>query len=405
MNYSYEAYDAKGTLKHGTIEAASQEEATELLRVKSLFVTTIGTEQPKGKSPKSRRRSKKISAKTIAMFARELSVLVSTGTPLVDAIASLERQAKDEAWITVLGNVQRKLEEGDSLNAALQSHSEVFDAVFRSLVSAGESSGHLDTMLNRVAVLTRRQAQIQANVMGAMIYPILLTGISLVVLGVMIGVVLPRFSGLFETLDTPLPATTKFLMFLSDIVRGYWWGIIPVLTATVVMLVRWLRGESGANSIGNLVLRLPKLGEIYRAFYTARITRLMGTLLEAHVPMLESIHLTRESVSHQSYQKLLNNAEQAVTKGKQISEAFDEGGLIIPSVCEAIRNGEQSGRLADVLNNVSDYLDEENETVVRSISSIIEPVIMILLGIFVGIVAISMFLPLFDLTASTGGGG
>lgn len=405
MNYSYEAYDAKGALKRGTIEAASQEEATDLLRVKSLFVTTIGIEQAKGKSPKSRRRSKKISAKTIAMFARELSVLVSTGTPLVDAIASLERQAKDEAWITVLGNVQRKLEEGDSLNAALQSHSEVFDAVFRSLVSAGESSGHLDTMLNRVAVLTRRQAQIQANVLGAMIYPILLTGISLVVLGVMIGVVLPRFSGLFETLDTPLPATTKFLMFLSDIVRAYWWGIIPVITVSVVMLVKWLRGESGANSIGNLILRLPKLGEIYRAFYTARITRLMGTLLEAHVPMLESIHLTRESVSHQSYQQLLDNAEQAVTKGKQISEAFDQGGLIVPSVCEAIRNGEQSGRLADVLNNVSDYLDEENETVVRSISSIIEPVIMILLGIFVGIVAISMFLPLFDLTASTGGGG
>jgi len=405
MNYSYEAYDAKGALKRGTIEAASQEEATDLLRVKSLFVTTIGTEQAKGKSPKSRRRSKKISAKTIAMFARELSVLVSTGTPLVDAIASLERQAKDEAWITVLGNVQRKLEEGDSLNAALQSHSEVFDAVFRSLVSAGESSGHLDTMLNRVAVLTRRQAQIQANVLGAMIYPILLTGISLVVLGVMIGVVLPRFSGLFETLDTPLPATTKFLMFLSDIVRAYWWGIIPVITVSVVMLVKWLRGESGANSIGNLILGLPKFGEIYRAFYTARITRLMGTLLEAHVPMLESIHLTRESVSHQSYQQLLDNAEQAVTKGKQISEAFDQGGLIVPSVCEAIRNGEQSGRLADVLNNVSDYLDEENETVVRSISSIIEPVIMILLGIFVGIVAISMFLPLFDLTASTGGGG
>ena len=143
------------------------------------------------------------------------------------------------------------------------------------------------------------------------------------------------------------------------------------------MLVKWLRGESGANSLGNIVLKLPKIGEIYRAFYTARITRLMGTLLEAHVPMLESIHLTRESVSHQSYQQLLDNAEQAVTKGKQVSEAFDQGGLIVPSVCEAIRNGEQSGRLAEVLNNVSDYLDEENETVVRSISSIIEPVIMI----------------------------
>lgn len=405
MNYSYEAYDANGALKRGTIEASSSEEATELLRMKSQFVTTIEAGASSVKKKKSGSRSKKISSKTIAMFARELSVLVSTGTPLVDAIASLERQAKDEAWITVLGNVQRKLEEGDSLSVALQSHSDVFDAVFRSLVAAGESSGHLDSMLNRIAVLTRRQAQIHANITGAMVYPILLTGISLVVLGVMIGVVLPRFSGLFETLDTPLPATTEFLMWLSDAFRSYWWIILPLIVGGVVMIAKWVRSEAGANAIGDMILKLPKLGVIYRSFYTARITRLMGVLLEAHVPMLESIHLTRESVSHHTYRGLLVNAEEAVTKGRQISEAFDEGGLIIPSVCEAIRNGEQSGRLADVLNNVSDYLDEENETVVRSISSIIEPVIMIVLGIFVGIVAISMFLPLFDLTASAGGGG
>lgn len=404
MNYSYEAYDEKGSLKRGTIDAPSAEEATELLRVKSLFVTTITAGASTTKKARGGRRSKKISSKTIATFARELSVLVSTGTPLIDAIDSLERQAKDEAWIMVLGSVQQKLEEGDSLKAALESHPAVFGPVFRSLVAAGESSGHLDTMLNRIAVLTRRQSQIQANISGAMIYPILLTGISLVVLGVMIGVVLPRFSGLFETLDTALPPTTKFLMWLSDLFRAYWWGILPVISVGLVLCVKWVRSESGRNAIGNTILRLPKFGDIYRSFSTARITRLMGVLLEAHVPMLEAIHLTRESLSLQAYQKLLEDAERSVTKGRQISEAFDEGGLIVPSVCEAIRNGEQSGRLADVLNSVSDYLDEENETVVRSISSIIEPVIMILLGIFVGIVAISMFLPLFDLTASAGGG-
>lgn len=306
-------------LKKGSVEAENTTEATELLRIKGLFVTTIAEKGAKETEKKSKRGSSKVSTKTIAMFARELAVLVSTGTPIVDAIASLERQAKDEEWIKVLGDIQRHLEEGDSLHAALQSHPAVFDAVFRSLVAAGESSGHLDTMLNRLAILTRRQTQIHANISGAMIYPILLTGISLVVLGVMIGVVLPRFSALFETLDTPLPTTTKFLMWLSDLMRGYWWAIIPAFVGGIVVLVSWLRKEAGMNAIGTLILKTPKVREIFMSFYTAHITRLLGVLLEAHVPMLESIHLTRQSINHRAYQKLLDDAEQAVTNGEPIS--------------------------------------------------------------------------------------
>ncbi len=405
MSYSYEAYDSSGALQSGTIEAASREEATELLRIKKLFVSNIvegSTKQRKRSKPRS---GKRVSSKTIAVFARELAVLVSTGTPILDAIQSLKRQSRDENWVAVLTDVQHRLEEGDSLSAALDTHSRVFDSVFRSLVAAGESSGHLDSMLTRLAILTRKQAQIKANLSGAMVYPILLTCISIIVLGVMIGVVLPRFSGLFETLDTPLPPTTKLLMGVSDIMRSYWWGIIPAFVIGVGALVAWLRGESGSNLIGRLALRAPKIGLVYRQFSTARITRLMGVLLDAHVPMLDAINLTRESVNHQMYRAMLTNAEKSVTKGEPISSAFDRGGLIVPSVVEAVRNGEQSGRLADVLGTVSDYLDEENETVIRSISSIIEPVIMIVLGIFVGIVAVSMFLPLFDLTAAAGGGG
>jgi type IV pilus assembly protein PilC len=403
MNFSYEAYNGSGVIVKGVIESPSEQEATELLRSKSLFVTKITTGTVKTTRKRSSKKSKKISSKTISVFARELAVLVSTGTPIIDAIASLQRQSKDETWVAILKDVQLHLESGDSFSTALLAHPTVFDAVFRSLVAAGESSGHLDVMLKRLAILTRRQAQIRSNILGAMMYPILLTGISIIVLGVMIGVVLPRFADLFDTLDTPLPPTTKFLMWLSDIMRGFWWIILPVIVGSLIVSINWLKGEGGSNAIGNLALRAPKVGTIYRSFNTARITRLMGVLLEAHVPMLDSIHLTRESVSHRKYRDLLTDAEDAVTRGEAISLAFDQGGLIIPSVCEALRNGEQSGRLAEVLNNVSDYLDEENETVVKSLSSIIEPVIMIVLGIFVGIVAISMFLPLFDLTATAGG--
>jgi type II secretory pathway component PulF len=209
---------------------------------------------------------------------------------------------------------------------------------------------------------------------------------------------------MFETLDSKLPASTAFLMMISDFVRAYWWGVIPAIIVGFVFLIRWIRSTSGMQTLSVMALNVPKLGDIQRSFMTARITRLMGVLLEARVPMIDSIELTRESLGNPRYVELLDRAEQAVTKGEPISSALSKDGLMISSACEAIRNGEQSGRLAEVMLHISDYLDEDNETIVKSASSLIEPVIMVGLGLLVGFVAISMFLPLFDLTAAAGGG-
>ena len=408
MKFSYQAYDKAGALKTGSVDAPSKEEASEQLRKKGYFVTSLTEGDAAGGSgsstKKKRKGSSKVGTKAVAEFARELSVLISTGTPLIDAISSIERQSVNEAWSKILKDVIARLEEGDTLTAALESRPEVFDAVFRSLVAAGESSGHLDSMLQRVAVLTRKQAQIKANLTGAMMYPILLIGIAIIVIGLLIGVVLPRFAGMFETLDSKLPASTAFLMMISDFVRAYWWGVIPAIIVGFVFLIRWIRSTSGMQTLSVMALNVPKLGDIQRSFMTARITRLMGVLLEARVPMIDSIELTRESLGNPRYVELLDRAEQAVTKGEPISSALSKDGLMISSACEAIRNGEQSGRLAEVMLHISDYLDEDNETIVKSASSLIEPVIMVGLGLLVGFVAISMFLPLFDLTAAAGGG-
>ena len=404
MNFSYQAYEKSGTFNTGTIEASSKEDAYEMLRKKGYFVSgLVDCDETSGRK-KSKSRSSKVTSRTVAEFARELSVLIATGTPLVEAISSIERQSTNETWTSVLNDVRMRLEEGDTLTAALNDRSEIFGAVFRSLVAAGESSGHLDAMLQRVAILTRKQAQIRSSLTGALMYPVLLIGVAVIVIGMLIGVVLPRFAGMFETLDTPLPASTAVLMSISEFIRTYWFGVIPGIIIAIVFAVRWVGSEKGQQTLGVLSLKVPKLGHIQRSFMTARITRLMGVLLEAKVPMLESIALTRESVSNPRYVELLNQAERAVTKGEPISSAFIREGLMLPSACEAVRNGEQTGRLADVLVQISDYLDEDNETFVKSASSLIEPVIMIGLGILVGFVAVSMFLPLFDLTATAGGG-
>jgi type II secretory pathway component PulF len=407
VKFEYSGYDQSGKPATGQCEAGGLDEATDKLRRQGVFVVSIheavGGASKASNGPKKPRKGRKPSAKVIAQFARELAVLVSTGTPIADAIESLEKQAGTEQWREVVGSVRRRLEEGEALSDALESRSDVFDAVFCSLVAAGESSGQLDRMLNRLASLTRRQAHVRSSVMAAMMYPILLTGVCVIVLGLMLGVVLPRFSGLFETLDTPLPASTEFLVAVSQLMLGYWWIGLPAALGAGWAGVWWLRTPAGRRAFERAMLRAPKVGQIVRAFGTARVARILGTLLDAKVPMIEAIGLTRRSVGHHAFVDMLNRAERAVTRGDPVSSAFIDSDLFVASSAQAVRNGEQTGRLSEVLVHIADYLDEENESTVKALSSLLEPLIMIVLGGLVAFVAVSMFLPLFDLTASAGG--
>lgn len=406
MKLAYTAYDASGGQVAGVIEAGSVEEGADQLSRKGMFVIDIAESSGvvKAKSSPKRARGSKHGPKQIALFARELSVLISTGTPIAEAIESLELQAANEEWRSVVSSIRRSLEEGESFSAALERRSDVFDSVFVSLVAAGESAGQLDDMLKRLAVLTRRSAQIRSNVIGAMAYPVLLTGICLIVLVLMLGVVLPRFSGLFETLDTPLPASTKFLVSISNTMIDGWFVLLPAALLAIGGAVFWARTAAGRQAIERALLMLPKVGDIVRSFGTAQTSRLMGTLLSAKVPMVESIELTRRATKHHRFVQLLDEAEETVVKGEPISTVMVRSDVFLPSAAQAIRNGEQTGRLAEVLSHIADYLDEENQSTVKALSSLLEPLIMLVLGGLVAFVAVSMFLPLFDLTASAGGG-
>lgn len=405
MKFAYTGYDSGGLSVGGVVDAASIDEATEKLRKQSVFVVSLAESDESSVRKANARAKGKVRnpTKQVAAFAREMSVLVSTGTPIVDAILSLEKQASSDEWAAVVSAVRRKLEEGESLSVALGTRPDAFDSVFCSLVAAGESSGQLDRMLHRLAILTRKHAQIRSSVIGAMAYPVLLTVICLIVLGLMLGVVLPRFSGLFETLDTPLPASTKFLMAISSAVIGYWWIAMPLVVTSVVGLLWWVRTDGGRRQVQALMLALPRVGGIVRSFGTARTARLLGTLLEARVPMIEAIGLTRRATTNYRFVEMMNRAERMVTKGEPVSAALIESDLFVASAAQAVRNGEQTGRLAEVLVHIADYLDEENEGTIKALSTLLEPVIMIVLGGLVAFVAVSMFLPLFDLTASAGG--
>ncbi len=405
MKFVYQAIDKDGKIVNDVTEAKDAGEAVENLRRQGMFATEINPASEVAGARKVRGgigRGKRL--KYLAMFSRQLHVLVGCGIPLTQALEALERQVKPGPWKDVLANIHARVEEGTSLSAALEMHPLYFDPIVRSMIEAGETSGNLSAMLDRLATLTKKQVHTRSAIIGAMVYPCLLIVVSINVLITMLTFVLPRFADLFKTLDSPLPPSTKFLMAVSEIMRNDWWVILLGIIFAVVGIKTWLASAHGKKSVDTLVIRVPQLGVLVRNFISARIVRTLGVLLQSRVQLLDALRLTRLGTLNHHYSDLLSRAEQAVACGEPISSAFSREDLIPSNIYEALRNGERSGQVGPLLLNMADFMDEENEVVMKSLTSIIEPVILIVLGVLVGGVALSMFLPLFDLTAAARGG-
>ncbi|MCC6229022.1 MAG: type II secretion system F family protein [Phycisphaerales bacterium] len=416
MKLRCRAFDSAGKAVVETVDAQDAAAATEILRRRGLFVAEVTEEsaaamaRSSGASSSNRHVGSRARLNALTGFSRQMAVLLSTGTPILDALVSLERQTPAGHWKDSLSDIRARIEQGHSLSESLAQHPEYFDAVSRSLIAAGESGGQLPVMLDRLAKLTRQQQRVNASVMGAMAYPVLLIGVSLVVLSLMIGFVLPRFEQLFKSLNAPLPPTTRFMLAFGGFMAQWWWAVFAGAVALVTSAVFYTRSRAGRTALDNAVVRLPIFGTLIRGLLTARLARVLGVLLEGRVPLLDALGLTRLSMGNAAYSTMIARAEDAATRGESISPGladFKSGGaaLIGPATGESIRSGERTGKLGPVLLNIADALDEDNEIVVRSLTSIIEPIILLVLGLVVGVVALSMFVPLFDLTSASGHGG
>ncbi len=408
MKLAYQGYDSKGKVVSATIDAPNAAEAKVALRGRGLFVTSIDTatqDKAEVSGSGSRIGSRSGSGiKGLTLFTRQLQVMITTGTPIVQALSALERQTGNPMWRDTIARLSIRVEEGVSLSEAMKDHPDRFDAIYCNLVAAGETSGKLPLMLERLATLTRKQLQTRNTVVGALVYPCLLLVVAMGVLSLMLTMVLPRFGDLFVTLDLPLPPTTKALMFLSGVLTSYWWVILLTLAVVGVGTRYWLKTEHGKHALFTGMLSMPMVGKVTRSFATARIARLLGVLMDSHLPLLDVLDLIREGTANIHYSRLLDEAKEAVTRGEPVSTAFTGSDLITPSVSEAIRSGEASGKVASSLLIMTDMLDEENEVLIKSLTGVLEPLILLAMGVLVGFMALSIFLPLFDLTAMSAGG-
>lgn len=404
MLLTYEAVDAKGALQRDTLEANDERDAVDQLRKRGLYVKSVA----KSKATKTlsvsevRQKStgKRLPLNALVLFTRQMAMLLRAGSGIVPAISAIRKQMTKPEQANLLGHVLADLEEGVPLTDALRRHPDTFHAVYCAIIAAGEASANLTAMFERLAELVGKQRALRNKIIGTMAYPVLLVFMSVKILFVMMFFVLPRFGGMFAQLGVTPPATTRIMLQAGEFMAAQWIWLIIAAVAMVGAAVWAITSSAGKRWLSDIQTSIPIVGRIRSRLIQAQVFRTLGMLLESKVGVLDALELVRTSTRNKRFQGLFNSIEDSVTTGGQLCTAFESSKLVDPSLCQAIRTGEDSGRLGEAMTYGADVLDETNTELLTASMKLVEPVILLLLGFVVGGVAISLFLPLFDLTSA-----
>ena len=410
-NYKYEAMDHSGAEVTGTIDAESEAEAQQLIRDQDLFVTKITEEGRKkkkkkdkdAKKPAARKKKKggfsfgKVGAKQLCTFTRQLSTLQDAGLPILRSLTILEGQCKPGPLKHSLSGVIEEIEGGSTLSEAMAKHPKAFDDLYVNMVKAGEAGGALEVILQRLAEFKERAQSLKRKVMGAMIYPIAVISVAiLIVSGIMIFII-PKFKKIFEGFDVTLPDITILLLNFSDWFATYWWvlGVTPVCFILMIKLIK--KNKTGAFIVDWIALKIPLMGNIIQKSTVARTMRTLGTLIASGVPILEALTIARDTAGNSVFKRAFDNIHASIREGEAIAVPLREARIVDDIVVNMVDVGEETGALDTMMYKVAEVYDEEVAVAVDGLISMLEPIMVVVLGLIVGFIVIALFMPLVKL--------
>ena len=408
--YRYEAMNAQGQTVKQEIEAASEEEAIEKIRAQKLFPTSIKERVERRAGPRAaeQRRRKTlaiggVSKKQLTTFTRQLSTLQDAGLPIVRSLKILEGQLRPGVLKNTLITVSDDVEGGTTFSEALSKHPKAFDNLYVNMVRAGEVGGVLDTILQRLADFREKAQRLKRKVIGAMIYPACVVTIAGAMLAVIMIYIVPTFEQMFDDFDVDLPKMTVTLLAISrGISQKWYWGLIGI--AVIILLYKLIAATNGGRYvIDKIKLKVPLFGNIISKSVVARFTRTLGTLVQSGVPILEALNITKDTTGNAVVSRALGNVHDSIREGESIAEPLHQSKVCDDMVVNMIDVGEETGDLDKMLLKIADQYDDEVDTAVAGLMSVIEPVMIIFLGLTVGTIVISLFLPLIQLMNKMGG--
>lgn len=402
MQFAFTARDISGQSRVGTVGAASVAEAAAQLRQEGLFVVSIVEEKAQAASVAATSWRRRVSRAEIINLTGQLAVMVEAGVPLAQAVRGASTQSVNPAVRELLDRIATSVESGDAFSAALSRFPRHFDKTYINLVKAGEASGTLAAILDRLSLQMQADRETRQKVVGAMIYPAAMLFMCIATSVFLLMYVFPKLTPMFSARKIDLPAPTKLLMLLSDSLSGYWYVHLAVVLAVSGIFIHGRKQPWGRKALDWLWLRLPILGPMFRKVALARSLRTLATTVNAGVPMLESLRLAATVSDNVWYEQSWTAAAEQVTGGRQIHQALEGDPLFPPTLLQMIGSGEGTGRLGMVLGRVSDAFDREVANAIKAATSMIEPLMVFVMGGVIGTIALAMLLPIFKLSGSAG---
>lgn len=396
--FSYKARDFSGLDHTGTIETVDASRAARLLSKKGLVVTSI-TEK-RSESSLFNKYFNRVSFDDLVISTRQLSTMIESGLVLSEAISILVGQQSSPVFKKVWEEVLRDINSGLDLASSLKKHPEVFPPLFCSLVKAGEQAGNLDVILTEMANNLERDREFRSRVRGAMVYPIMVMSMMIVVVCVMMFFVIPRLTSLYTQSSIDLPLPTKILIGMSNFFLGYWWLILISLVGGSFAFRKWVSTPEGKYTFDEFVLKVPLIGKIVRGTSLTSFTRTFGLLTTAGVPILDSITIVSDVTNNAVYKKALGETRLGIERGLTMSAQLDEVGVFPKIVSQMYRVGEETGKVDKISFKLAEYFESEADHLVKNLTVIIEPLILVILGVGVGFLVLSIILPIYKLTTS-----
>jgi general secretion pathway protein F len=406
--FEYKALNTAGKAVQGLREADSPKTLRATLRREGVFLTeVVGQQQANAQASREVNVRRwvlgRISSEDLAIATRQLAVLVHAGIPLVEALTALVDQVDKEKLKRILGDVKQRVNEGASLGDALAAHPRVFGDLYVNMIRAGEQSGALEIVLERLADFTESQARLRSRIRGAMAYPVVMMIIGSIVLGVLFTVVIPKVTKIFADTKATLPWMTRALIGFTSLVTAYWWAMLLVAVAGVWGFLRWRATPSGRARWHRFVLTVPVFGRLARIIAVGRFARTLSTLLKSGVPLLVSMDIVKNVVGNVRLAEVVEQARDAIREGESIAAPLKRSGEFPPLVHHMIAVGERSGALEEMLANVASAYESQVDTTVSALTSLLEPVMIVAMGAVVAFIVFSVLMPILQLNTLAGG--
>jgi type IV pilus assembly protein PilC len=391
--YEYTARNSTGQIQKGQLEAQSTDEVNAHLRKNRMMLVSV-RQAPKAISFGGPGR---IKTRDIVIFTRQFATMINAGLPLVQSLTILAQQTENKALKDVTKAVVYDVESGNTLADAFAKHPKAFTDLYVNMVAAGEAGGILDTILLRLATFLEKNDALVRKVKGAMVYPGVIMAVAGIAIAVLLVFVIPTFSEMFASAGMELPLPTRVVIALSDFLIGFWWAILLAIGFVVFSIRRYYGTSGGRKNIDTMMLHAPVLGDLIRKSAVSRFTRTLGTLISSGVSILDGLEITAKTSGNRVVHDAVMESRQSIAGGETIAAPLERSKVFPPMVISMIAVGEQTGGLDEMLSKIADFYDEEVDVAVSALLSLMEPVMIVVLGVIVGGMVIAMYLPIFDM--------